>query len=266
MATAIPNNSKRSTKFVESEHEFIDGWKIRSVESHILTKEQEESFTDGLKLPHLPDMVFSRNVLAITKNREGIVFTPYDALKHVNDHEDLVHVAGAKEWLEARKESAHLHNIAHPYDWTFTPTNYKGTVAASVNVKSTTDRIDYEKLKEKEKILFYKDVLLYEDELDDNGCSKLSIKIRIMPSGFFCLQRFYLRVDNTLIRVIDTRLYCSIENSNEMLREYSERESSITELSAKKVPPSVWVDQNEIVNRLTLKKEYYEKLTFLSNQ
>jgi type 2A phosphatase activator TIP41 len=263
MASLIESESKKSAKFLESEYEFI-GWKIKTVESHILTKLQDESFTNGLNLRHLPDMVFSQNVLSITKNGEGIIFSPYDALKHVNDHEDLVHVAGAKEWLEARKESAHLHNIAHPYDWTFTPTNYKGTTAAAVNVSSTTEKIDYEKLKHREKILFYKDVVLYEDELDDNGCSKLSIKIRVMPTGFFCLQRFYLRVDNTLIRVIDTRLYCCIENPNEILREYSERECSITELSAKKIPPSIWIDQNEIVNHLTLKKESYEKLCFPS--
>ena len=26
-------------------------------------------------------------------------------------------------------------------------------------------------------------VVLYEDELDDNGCAKLSVKMRAMPSG-----------------------------------------------------------------------------------
>ena len=30
---------------------------------------------------------------------------------------------------------------------------------------------------------------------------------RVMPSCLFCLLRFYLRVDGTLIRVIDTRIY-----------------------------------------------------------
>lgn len=264
MTSTVPNESKQSTKFLQSDYEFLNGWKIKAVESTIMTKEQEEPFMEGLKLPHLPDMVFSQNMLAITNNNDGISFSPYDALKHVNDHVDLVHVAGAKEWLEARKESAHLHNIVHPYDWTFTPTKYNGTVTTSVNVTSTDQRIDYEKLKERERILFYKDVVLYEDELDDNGCSKLSIKIRVMPSGFFCLQRFYLRVDSTLIRVIDTRLYSSTQTPHEILREYSERENTIQELCANAVPPAVWIDQNEIVNHLTLKTEVYEKLIFPS--
>ena len=61
--------------------------------------------------------------------------------------------------------------------------------------------IDYEKLKIQEKILFFDEVsrlfsilrifktnlilqiVLYEDELDDNGCAKLSVKMRTMPSG-----------------------------------------------------------------------------------
>jgi type 2A phosphatase activator TIP41 len=40
-------------------------------------------------------------------------------------------------------------------------------------------KIDYEKLKVKEPILFFDDIILYEDELDDNGVSKLSAKIVI---------------------------------------------------------------------------------------
>ena len=267
MANVNSDEAQKAKKSLESEYNFgTTGWKIKSVESHILTKEQEETFTVGLKLPHLPDMVFSQNALIIARSKNDIKFTPYDALKSVNDHDDLVHVAGAKEWLDARKESAHLHKIVHPYDWTYTPANFKGTTSSSICIASTDEKIDYEKLKKREQILFYKDIVLYEDELDDNGCSKLSIKIRVMPSGFFCLQRFYLRVDNTLIRVIDTRLYCSIDKPKEILREYSERECTFAELSSKKVPPNVLVDQNEIVEFLNVKKQTCEKLDFGSDQ
>jgi len=96
------------------------------------------------------------------------------------------------------------------------------------------------------------------DELDDNGCSKLSVKLRIMPSGFFILLRFYLRVDNTLIRVNDTRLYHEVEKDY-VVKEYSEREDKTSDLS---VPPAVWTNENEIVNHLTLRKEVLEKLSF----
>ena len=50
-----------------------------------------------------------------------------------------------------------------------------------------------------------------------------------MPSGFFCLLRFYLRVDNTLVRVIDTRFHYELGNTY-ILREYTERESKVSDL------------------------------------
>ena len=61
------------------------------------------SFEKDLSLPHLPDMVFSQNSLRLDHcDGFGIRFDPLSALKTVNDHEDLVHVAMAKEWMAAR--------------------------------------------------------------------------------------------------------------------------------------------------------------------
>ncbi len=153
------------------------------------------SISESLELPHLPDMLFSQNGLSIThKAGFGIGFKALAALKTVNPTEDLVHVAMSKEWLEARANHAHINKIAKPYDWTFTPTNYRGTLlpeaeenssttanSERLRVEPTEDKINYEKLKIQEKILFYDELILFEDELDDNGCSKLSVKI---VSGF----------------------------------------------------------------------------------
>jgi len=93
-------------------------------------------------------------------------------------------------------------------------------------------------------------------ELDDNGCAKLSVKMRAMPSGFFILLRFYLRVDKTLIRVHDTRLRYE-EGADFILREYSEREQKVEEL---KVGREIWTDHNEIVNHLPVSLMQVEKL------
>ena len=101
-----------------------------------------------------------------------------------------------------------------------------------------------------------------------------------MPSGFFCLLRFYLRVDNTLIRVIDTRFHYE-EGNNYILREYTERESKTEDLKVSfvnvvdffggfsrdyfsifQLPIPVLRDQNEVVNHLDLKLEVTEKLSF----
>ena len=130
-------------------------------------------------------------------------------------------------------------------------------MAASNGKKDRTIE-NYEKLKIQEKILFFDEVVLYEDELDDNGCTKLSVKMRVMPSGFFILQRFYLRVDKTLIRVFDSRVYHEVTNDY-ILREYSEREETVDKLT---VPREVWTDHNEIVNHLPVTTSVMEKLTF----
>ena len=41
----------------------------------------------------------------------------------------------------------------------------------------TEEGIDYSRLKQQERIYFYDDVILYEDELADNGTAMLSAKI-----------------------------------------------------------------------------------------
>ena len=50
-----------------------------------------------------------------------------------------------------------------------------------------------------------------------------------MPSGFFVLLRFYLRVDDVLIRINDTRLYYE-KDKQYILREYTSKESKAKDL------------------------------------
>ena len=56
-----------------------------------------------------------------------------------------------------------------------------------LQVRETEDRIDYEKLKEQERIAFYDEVILFEDELADNGAAVFSVKIvsalMVTPQG-----------------------------------------------------------------------------------
>ena len=68
------------------------------------------------------------------------------------------------------------HKVSHPFDWTFT-TDYQGSVLGEAKVNPTDLRIDMEKLKQKEKILFFDEIHLYEDELADHGCASCSVKL-----------------------------------------------------------------------------------------
>ncbi|XP_061618148.1 TIP41-like protein [Phyllopteryx taeniolatus] len=172
-------------------------------------------------------------------------------------HTDSVHrrlndISGAKF-------SEHCQEVVKPYDWTFT-TDYRGTLIGEelqIKVTETTERINLEKLRAREQIVFFDEVLLFEDELHDHGVSMISVKIRVMPTSFFTLLRFFLRVDGVLIRINDTRLYHEA-GQKYMLREFCTRESKIAEL--KSVPASLYTDPNEIAQHLTFKLRQCEKL------
>lgn len=63
-----------------------------------------------------------------------------------------------------------------PFDWTFS-SDYTGTITGPFKIVETEEKIDIDRLKTREKILFYQDLILYEDELHDNGIATCSVKI-----------------------------------------------------------------------------------------
>lgn len=217
-----------------------------------------------LSLPQLPDMTFAANSLTI-KHKEGfgIEFNCLDALKLVESKQDLMKVAIAELWQQARSGCEHAKDVVKPFDWTFS-TSYKGTILSSdgklFKISETSERIDLEKLKIKEKIMFYDDIHLFEDELADNGSAQCSVKIRVMESSFFVLLRYFLRVDQLLIRIYDTRVYHEADK-NYMLREHTNRESKLADLQ---VSTSLLNNPGELCNYLPVISSCYEKLEFPS--
>ena len=57
----------------------------------------------------------------------------------------------------------------------------------------------------------------------DNGITMLSCKIRVMPKRLLLLCRFFMRLDNVLLRIRDTRVYVDFE-TGEVIREYVAKE------------------------------------------
>ncbi|XP_054586464.1 TIP41-like protein isoform X2 [Nothobranchius furzeri] len=219
--------------FKSSKKNFTFGsWNVTVAKTHIMKSKDIERLGEELNMPSLPEMLFGDNVLRIQHTEGyGIEFNALDALRRVNNMEDSVKVACAQEWQESRADSEISKEVLKPFDWTYT-TDYRGTLMGEglqIKVGKTTERIDMEKLKAREHIMFFDEVLLFEDELHDHGVSMISVKIRVMPTSFFLLLRFFLRVDGVLIRINDTRLY--YENGRDyMLREFSTRESKVAEL------------------------------------
>jgi type 2A phosphatase activator TIP41 len=90
-------------------------------------------------------------------------------------------------------DPAEVSEIAKPYDWTYT-TDYMGSVEW-VRLDTPDDRpvftptqqgIDYDRLRQREPILFFDNVVLFEDELADNGTAVLLVKTVCRPCYICC--------------------------------------------------------------------------------
>ncbi len=112
-----------------------------------------------------------------------------------------------------------------PFDWSYT-TDYKGTITKGRKFeiqKDNTDPIPIALLKRPDPILFFEEVVLYESELDDNGISIVSCKLRVMPDRMLLLCRLFMRLDQVLIRIRDTRIYVDF-NTSKVIRDYTEKQ------------------------------------------
>lgn len=78
-------------------------------------------------------------------------------------------------YINRSESSEYLEEKIKPFDWTFT-TNYTGTISG-FKIEETNERIDIDKLRQRDKIMFYHDLTLFEDELHDNGIAVSSVKI-----------------------------------------------------------------------------------------
>lgn len=139
------------------------------------------------------------------------------------------------------------------YDWTFT-TRFMGELISekgqTITPTITEEQIPVQLLTRPDPILFYDEVVLFEDELADNGSAIVTVKVRVMPTCIFLLQRFFLRVDDVLFRVIDTRVFHQFGKSY-VLREYQEKAATHEQLVSKNevvFPCSVRVLYHDCIN------------------
>ncbi|KAI8346314.1 TIP41-like protein [Mortierella sp. GBAus27b] len=185
-------------------------------------------------------MIFGNNYLSI-EHASGfkLEFKALPALAMVDKSSkssDLIKVSYAREWFDRRSmaNQEHITDVVKPYDWTYS-TKYNGSNQSKqdhMQFQTTTEEtIDMDQLRRPDPILFYNENILFEDELADNGTAILSTKVRVMPSCFFILLRFFLRVDDVLFKIHDTRVYHRF-GTNTIIRECSTRESSYRETRA----------------------------------
>jgi type 2A phosphatase activator TIP41 len=198
---------------------------IKTIKKPIFNKHELEGLEGTLSIP-APEMLFGNNRLELQVEEKIIYFDAVEALKLVQLKDD-VKVSIAAKWTETSKRNhEEITKVIKPYDWTFT-TKYKGT--CNFEFQKSSEQIDQNKLMQKDPIIFYDDVILYEDELGDNGCALLHVRVRVMSTTFLILSRFFLRVDHVLVRIIDTRLYHEFGNDF-IIREFKVKEISMDRL------------------------------------
>ncbi|KAH0436582.1 hypothetical protein IEQ34_026364 [Dendrobium chrysotoxum] len=257
----------------------IKGWQIESCKRPILGSLALREWEEKLGTSHLPEMVFGESSLNLLHIESGlkIHFNAFDALKGWKQ-ESLppVEVPAAAKW---KFRSKPVQQIILDYDYTFT-TPYCGSEAVELNHEKSNfkdacqnpywedcdQRINLASLTSNEPILFYDEVILYEDELADNGISLLTVKVRVMPSSWFLLLRYWLRVDGVLMRLRDTRVYCSFSGDDDaqpvLLRESCWKEAKIQSLFAQGLPvdSAAYCDPNLISQRLPVVAQKIQRL------
>ncbi|ETI54694.1 hypothetical protein, variant 1 [Phytophthora nicotianae CJ01A1] len=234
----------------------LHNWIIGSNKTHITPIDTVDEIGEAAKLTP-PEMVFGKNQLMLFHEPSGVCynFLAVEALKGAHfpppasdNAEDIVanqqlKVSIAKH--NTNKEDVKELNIT--YDWTYS-TDYKGSLQRLIKseeppitftkseedlkVETTSERINFEKLKEREPILWFEDVALYEDELHDHGTSAMSVKVRVMPSGFYVLSRYWMRLDHVVVRLHETRIH-HLFGTDHFLREYTRKEEQFDALFAK---------------------------------
>ncbi|KAJ2861869.1 Tap42 interacting protein, partial [Coemansia asiatica] len=210
----------------------LNNWEITSCHKPILNNTAIEQYSKELGFS-VPEMIFGNNYLRICSLSSANItleFNALDALKLVDtspESSKAVQVSIAQGWTETSKRNrSDITDVIKPFDWTLS-TKYRGST--NLRFQPTDQTIDYKKLMVREEIHFYDENVLFEDDLGDNGTSQLSYKVRVMPSGFFILLRFFLRVDGVLFRIYDTRVYHEF-GSNCILREFGTREAAFDEV------------------------------------
>ncbi|KAI0128824.1 type 2A phosphatase activator TIP41 [Xylariales sp. AK1849] len=191
-----------------------------------------DEMSDSLGIP-VPEMIFGDNLVAIQHGPSGfrIEFNAYDALDGVDKTgEKMLQVAYARDWSRSRERtSAGIKEVVKPYDWSYS-TVYRGTVSTSpMEFQPTETPIPIELLKRRDPILFFDDVMLYESELDDNGISVFSVKVRVHEQRMLLLCRLFMRLDNVVVRVRDTRVYVDF-GTDVVTREYTIKEAAFDDV------------------------------------
>lgn len=264
MASAYTNGTNDEGSSIQQ-----SGFTITTHKLPILKAGPIEEMTEKLGISP-PEMIFGDNSVRIEHAKSGwsIDFNAFDALDRVDKTgNSALKVAYSKEWHKNREHvTEDIKEVVKPFDWSYS-TNFKGTVSFAEAIhqfQHSEKQIPLALLQRRDPILMFDDVMLYEDELADNGIAMLSCKIRVMPARLLLLSRFFMRLDNVLFRIRDTRVYIEFA-TGEVIREYTAREEKYETVRqrlavTREDVPAMMRDPNKLVDLLPIVEQTRESL------
>lgn len=88
-----------------------------------------------------------------------------------------------------------------------------------LKVEVADEAIPVEMLGRENPIIHFGEVYLYEDDLGDQGYVMMCLRFRVMKDCFYVLVRYYLRVDEVIVRIYDTRIFHQFDK-NYIIRDF----------------------------------------------
>lgn len=259
---SVPKITIEPNKEINLEHFESNSWEFYYHQENMLSSKELEEIQSKLKVAHLPEIFYGYNRFYMVNKElnfcyeinplQMIDLTSYEVRNALFEKQEIYHLPGdAKvqyhnEWKDLKIDRDDIQKIQPKEDWTYS-SPYMGSFTqlsssplaqlysdlktnSTFKVQKSQMNLPVERLGTNNPIITYIETRLYEDELNDNGLSETKFRFRIMKDCFFGLLRSYLRVDNVMVRNIDTRIFYSF-GENYILRNFQVKEVTYDELN-----------------------------------
>ena len=194
-----------------------------------------------LKIKHFPEIFNGYNRLFVINKEYNFVyeFSPFQMLNLTNYEIRKENYDNKIIYYNPSEVKTKIPNSENKNDWTFSSC-YMGNICNINNSeikclyedKNLTEKkfkceidnnIQIPNLGNETKIKQYIECELYEDEFGDNGICETRVRLYIMEDSFSILLRCYLRVDNIIVRNINTNIFYKFGNDF-IIRNFSVKE------------------------------------------
>ena len=220
---------------------------MNSKDLDILIKNKDEN---KLHINHLPEIFYGFNRLFLINKSKNFCFefnplqmlslANYSQRKKLLKEKEIYYIPN-----QAKSQYSKTDDIKNEEDWSFS-SPYMGHITSINNspMSKYYPEIKETKVFKKEKtnlkypetkvenVLNYNQIHFFEDELGDIGFSEGKIGFGVMNECFLGLMRCYLRVDNMVVRNIDTKIYHKF-GDNYIIRNFLVKEKTYDELANK---------------------------------